>query len=157
MKISKKNISIIGIIAIVCGIGAFAFIAYQKNIDNTKMYRDAQVEIAGEMIALDVVQISSERARGLGGRTQLCQQCGMWFIFDEVAKHSFWMKDMQFDIDIIWINDGRVVHIKKNVPHTTPEKTYVPSAPASHVLELPAGKVQDLGIAIGTTIAPEIY
>lgn len=157
MKKSKTIISSVIIVAIVCSIGAFVFVAYQKNIENTKMYRDAHVEIAGEMIVLDVVQTSSDRARGLGGRVELCQQCGMWFVFDEVAKHSFWMKDMQFDIDIIWINDTHVVHIEENVSHATPEKTYIPKVSANHVLELPAGRAQDLGITVGTTINPEMY
>lgn len=153
---TKKGIIFVIGIMIICSISIIAYELYQNSAGSNKSYRDARVEIAGETIMLDVVQTSSERARGLGGRAELCAQCGMWFIFDDVAQHSFWMKDMQFDIDIIWINDTRVVHSEENVPYATPEKTYGPTAPVSHVLELPAGSVQRLGITTNTTIDPEM-
>lgn len=158
MKITKKKIagSVSGLI-VMCGIGLVAFDLQKKSSGGKAPYRDAQVIISGETITLDVVQKPVERALGLGGRTDLCAQCGMWFVFDNATEHPFWMKDMQFDIDIIWIHDGHVVYMEKNVSHNTPEKTYIPALPASHVLELPAGSVERLGITTGTVIDPQIY
>ena len=39
----------------------------------------------------------------------------MLFRFSQAEKYSFWMKDMRFPLDIIWIKNREVVHIEKNI------------------------------------------
>ena len=98
------------------------------------------VEIAGKKIKVEVVATPEARVLGLSGREGLKEDEGLLFIFPNSAAHLFWMKDMKFSIDIIWLDaDGRVVYIKKNArPESYPE-VFKPEQNAKYVLEVLAG------------------
>ena len=73
------------------------------------------VKIAGQVIKVELAITPEARARGLSGRQGLTQDEGMLFVFDTPGKYPFWMKDMNFAIDMIWISeDSKVVYIKKD-------------------------------------------
>ena len=107
----------------------------------------------GKIIKAEVVKTSFAREQGLSGRKGLGENKGMLFEFPLPGRFGFWMKDMLFSIDIIWINkDGVVVNI---VEYAKPEDypaTYVNQAPASYVLEIEAGKAGEYGIHLGTKL-----
>ena len=64
----------------------------------------------------------------------------MLFIFEKPGKYYFWMKDMNFPIDMIWIGeDMRVIYIKKNAQPESFPKTYGPDIDSKYVLEVVAG------------------
>ncbi len=98
------------------------------------------VQIGGKAISVELVTTQAEQNKGLGGRTGLSADTGMLFIFDHPDRYAFWMKDMNFPIDIIWISeDLHVIYIKKDAkPELYPE-TYGPSMNAKYVLEVPSG------------------
>ena len=80
----------------------------------------------------------------------------MLFIFDKKGKYSFWMKDTQIPLDIIYINDEKIVHIVKNA---TPQKgnntnlpIYTPPADANYVLEVNGGQSDKYKFANGDTV-----
>ncbi len=100
-----------------------------------------QVKIAGVALDVYVADTPAERQRGLSGRDGLADDEGMLFVFEEDGRHTFWMKDMHFAIDIIWIAaDGTVVSVVHNAtPDSYPDRTYSPSDPARYVLEVNAG------------------
>lgn len=110
-------------------------------------------------VVAEVVDTPSSRALGLSFRKGLGEGKGMLFIFDHPGRYGFWMKDMLFSLDIIWINqDGVVVHIERNV---TPEsyteapndpKTFINTPDASYVLELESGKAETYGLYLGTKV-----
>lgn len=99
------------------------------------------VQIRDAVVAVAVADTPAERAQGLSGRNALSEGEAMWFVFDQSTQVAFWMKDMEFPIDIIWVQNGRVIGFEANVP--TPTSTellrYQPPAPITHVLEVPAG------------------
>lgn len=69
----------------------------------------------------------------------------MLFVFEKEGKQAFWMKNVRFPIDILWLDrNKRIVHIEKNVPpcRKDPCPTYSPSLEALYVLELKAGSVK---------------
>jgi hypothetical protein len=85
-----------------------------------------------------------ERAQGLMFREEIKEDQAMLFIFEEEDIHSFWMKNMRFAIDILWLDSQRrIVHIENQVPPCPkdPCPSYVPSAAATFVVELRAGFV----------------
>ena len=106
-----------------------------------------------------VADTPQERAAGLSGYDGLPEDTGMLFVFPEPRQPSFWMKGMEFALDIIWIADGRVVQIDASVlpaPKDTPDDQlprYRPDEPITHVLELSAGSADRLGITVGDRIA----
>jgi uncharacterized membrane protein (UPF0127 family) len=78
----------------------------------------------------------------------------MLFLFPESDVYPFWMQDMRFPLDIIWMQDGTVVDLT-TLPAPTSSTDIpraVPRAEANGVLEIPAGAAKDIGISIGTQI-----
>ena len=68
-------------------------------------------------VEAEVADTNVERQRGLMHRESLAEAQGMLFIFDYEAPHSFWMKNVNFSLDVLWIDkDKMVVDIKANIP-----------------------------------------
>ena len=113
------------------------------------------ITIAGVPLEVEVVASAESTAQGLSGRESIGAD-GMLFVFPDSQVRRFWMPDMQFDIDILWIQDKTVVDISEQVPKPLPEQkvlpTYSPTQPVNRVLELPAGKASELGIGIGASV-----
>ncbi len=111
------------------------------------------VEIAGENIKVDLALTPDEQAKGLSGRGELKEQEGMLFVFEKPAKHVFWMKDMNFPIDIIWLNENReIVYIKTDArPELFPE-TYAPNENAKYVLEVVSGFSDKNNLKVGDQV-----
>ena len=110
---------------------------------------DTTVTIRHTTVSVEVMRTREEQALGLGSRDSLAWGRGMLFVYDRPDFFTFWMKRMRFDIDIVWIRDGRVVAVSHRVPHPpNPE-----GAPATvrapelvdRVLEVPAGFAQAHG------------
>ena len=109
-----------------------------KKIIETK---DIQyVEIGGQKIKVDLAITPQEQTRGLSGRVGLKDNEGMLFIFQKPGKNFFWMKEMNFPIDMIWLGDDfKVIYIKKNAtPESYPE-VFGPTEDTKYVLEVLSG------------------
>ena len=115
------------------------------SFDNIK-----NIKIAGQEIGVELASTTTEQNKGLSGRSELLENSGMLFVFAEPGEHSFWMKDMNFPIDIVWISsDMKVVYIKKNAtPETYPE-AFTPDVDAKYVLEISAGFSDKNGLKAG--------
>jgi uncharacterized protein len=112
-----------------------------------------KVEINSHTINVEVVDTVEERQKGLSGRDSLEDDSGMLFIFDEEDFYSFWMRDMNFSIDIVWISgDGHVVDMHQNVSPETYPQTFSSKKPARYVLELPAHVVKRYKINLGDIV-----
>jgi uncharacterized membrane protein (UPF0127 family) len=85
------------------------------------------VQIVGQNIKVSLALTPAEQEQGLSARQDLAENEGMLFVFTNPGKYPFWMKDMNFSIDIIWLSeDLKVVYIKKDArPESYPE-TYGP-------------------------------
>ncbi len=100
-----------------------------------------RVKIRGHKFTVDLAITPKEKERGLGGRDGLAPDRGMLFPYDHTEQYSFWMKDMRFPIDIIWIRDNLIIDISRNVPVESGSqlRVYQPREPANKVLEINAG------------------
>ena len=98
-----------------------------------------------------VPQNEAERIQGLSGTESLAPDKGMLFVFEREGNWGIWMKDMNYPIDIIWLDDDkRVVHMVENAsPESYPETTFRPERPARYVVELAAGGIADASVSIG--------
>jgi uncharacterized membrane protein (UPF0127 family) len=106
-----------------------------------------------------------QRSLGLGGRDELPDVAGMLFVFKQDGDHRFWMKDMRFPLDFVWIDAARsVVNVTEDVPppeegtSTDDLPFYQAGEPVAYVLEINAGLVARLGIRVGDTVTfePEV-
>ena len=98
------------------------------------------VKIAGQSIKVDLALTTTEQQKGLGGQNGLKENEGMLFVFDRPGEYYFWMKGMNFPIDIIWVGeDLRIVYIKKDARPELYLETYDPGRDAKYVLEVISG------------------
>lgn len=117
-----------------------------------------EVVIGEVKVSTDVADSDAERKKGLGERDSLGENDGMLFIFPEKSSNVvFWMKDMKFAIDIIWISDNKIVKIDKNVqpePGVAEDKLkrYYPETPINFVLEVNAGFSDKNKITLGNEV-----
>ncbi|MFH1608958.1 MAG: DUF192 domain-containing protein [Patescibacteria group bacterium] len=136
----NKKIIILGIILIIFIF--FIVLVCKNNSLNTKVnnLEINYVKIASQIIKVDVVSTPELLEKGLSGRENLEENEGMLFVFPNNGLYSFWMKDMNFAIDIIWLDESKkIIFIKKNVfPDTYPE-TFLPEKKSKYVLEVIAG------------------
>ena len=116
---------------------SFLLVACQKANDPTT----SAVEINGQWYPVEVARTAAERTRGLSKRDNLPADTGMLFIFDRPVSANFWMKDMRFALDLLWIADLTVVGITTDVPVPTSTVLleYLAPQPVTHVLEFNAG------------------
>lgn len=102
---------------------------------------------------IEVADTQATRAQGLSGRDALAGDSGMLFVFGSDDRHGFWMKDMKFAIDILWLGaDGTIVDVASNVGPDTYPTIFEPAQPARFVLEVPAGYTATRGWGIGTRL-----
>ncbi|MFH1425796.1 MAG: DUF192 domain-containing protein [archaeon] len=102
-------------------------------------------------LELEIANNFEERAEGLMNRVSLAEDKGMLFVFEEVGKYAFWMKNTLIPLDIIWLDEeGIVVHIEHAVPcEAEPCRSYVSDADAFYVLETNLGFVEEEGVEVG--------
>lgn len=155
MKQKKKTLySIILIIVVTLGI----LYVYNRESSHSifseyMRYEKETISFYNLEIPVYIADTPRVRTRGLSNKTYLKENKGMLFVFEKPDIYSFWMKDMNFPIDIIWIDaDEKVVFIKENIgPETYPE-LFTPNQPALYVLEVNAGFARQNGIVVGSEI-----
>ena len=123
---------------------------------------DAQpiVTIGGASFVVEVADTRATQQQGLSGREPLAASTGMLFVFEEERFLTFWMKEMNFPLDMVWIDAScKVVDISRDVPIPEPGQTladlptYGPETPARYVLEINAGASAAAGFGPGDTVA----
>jgi len=111
------------------------------------------VIIHDKAYVVEIVDTDASRAKGLSLHAPLFSNEGMLFIFEQPGNYGFWMKDMLFPIDIIWIDaDLKVTHIEKSLSPNTYPKLFYPTTPSKYVLEVSAGESEKLNLKIGDTV-----
>lgn len=136
----------------------------QKNITQsfpeTKLIESLKatyVELGGTKITVEVADTDALRKQGLSGREGLRENHGMLFLFPVRDRYAFWMKDMRFSIDMVWIAKGVVASVNENaLPEPGVDlshlKLYIPDVPVDTVIELPSGFVHTHHINLGTPV-----
>lgn len=113
------------------------------------------MRVGGTTVQLEIADTIGKQRQGLSGRASLPKNQGMYFPMGEPSRYVFWMKEMQFPLDIIWIRDGRIVDISENVPYPVGDHAPVsiqPKEPASGILEVNADFTETHGTKIGDTV-----
>lgn len=114
------------------------------------------VIIKDVILSVEVAADQLSRAKGLSGRGGLKKGEGMLFLFPIPDRYGFWMKEMKFPIDIIWIRDGEVVGVTAEVQPPTdnrsPLPVFYPPQAVDAVLEVKAGWAKKHAIAFDDTV-----
>jgi len=112
------------------------------------------VKINDVSVRAEIAESLIERSKGLMFKKSLSENEGMLFVFDKEGYHRFWMMNMSFPIDIIWIdNEKKVVHIVKDAkPCGIICNSYVPEKEAKYVLEVNANFTTKNKINVDTKV-----
>ncbi|MDA3839667.1 MAG: DUF192 domain-containing protein [Patescibacteria group bacterium] len=106
---------------------------------------DARINLIG------IADNNDKAYLGLSFKESICANCGMLFPFDGKKIHNFVMRDMMFPLDIIWIDDNKIIKIDKNLQPEGHEvkNVYSSDQPVNNVLEVNAGFSDKKNIEIG--------
>jgi uncharacterized membrane protein (UPF0127 family) len=124
---------------------------------NTKsLPNKINVTINDVILQADVALTADEQTKGLSIKDTLQSNEGMLFPYEAPRILSFWMRDMKFPIDILWLGaDKKVVHIEESLQPCSPLlpcPSYSPDVQAQYVLETVAGFSSSNGITEGTHV-----
>lgn len=156
-----------GVIIFICFacviIGIFGFF-YKKNIVPTQkpfsgavtvvpLASGTYVMLGSTTLSVDIADTDASRTQGLSDTQSLAQDHGLLFEFDEPGTWGFWMKDMMYPLDIIWIDaSDTIIYAQTDLSPSTYPKIYAPQSPAAYVLEVNAGILAKSGAKIGDAI-----
>ncbi|MFH0863622.1 MAG: DUF192 domain-containing protein [Candidatus Gottesmanbacteria bacterium] len=141
-KFKISLLSLIGIIGLLWGV------SFLRTHSDKKPF----LTINKQKIFLEVAKTAEEHERGLSYRENIPINQGMLFIFAKSGNYSFWMKDMKFDLDFIYINGSIIVDVVENVPYpksSEQPKIIVAKHEFDKVLEVNSGTINRLKIKIG--------
>ena len=139
----KINFAFI-LILILVAIGFFLFSNSKEEIKS--------VCIKEKCFSVEIADENSERILGLSNRDFLDFNYGMLFVFQEETIPNFWMKEMKFPIDIIWIDENlEISEISKNLSPCEKDfcPTHNPKEKIKYVLEINAGLSENYSFEIG--------
>jgi len=144
-----QRIAVITIVIVIIIIVVINFIGKQRNSNFKKAY------VADNFLWVKIAQTSEEKKQGLSGVEKLKDDEGMLFVLPGKTRPVFWMKDMNFALDAVWIANGKVVDLTENVPAPLAETTdsqivrFQPKTTVDMVLEVNAGWIKENNIEIG--------
>ena len=157
MRYIKRLFAVLGLLILAAACGQ-----NQQPINQVseKPYTE-RITVGRTPLYIQRVTSPQDMANGLSGRPALTDNQGMLFDFGAgtSTEPSFWMKDMLFDLDLVWIKNNTIIGITKNVPapktSTGQLPVYSPPAPVDAVLEVNAGWTDSHEIQTGTTISEQ--
>jgi uncharacterized membrane protein (UPF0127 family) len=124
--------------------------------DITQNFYNQVIFVGNKKLNVQIVTSNSDMQKGLSGRNKLTDHEGMLFDFKKLTRPTFWMKDMNFDLDLIWIQNKKIIGITADVP--APKSlsgslpTYSPPEEVDMVLEVNAGWSKANKIKIGDVV-----
>lgn len=140
---------ILNVYIILIAIGALFLVLFLLSQPTAK---GLYVQTDSKTIPVTVADTPSLRQLGLSGTVSLDRGIGKLFVFDQADKHGFWMKDMAYPIDIVWIDQSfKVIYVVSAWPESYPEVFY-PLTEAKYVLEVNAGEALVDGLDVGKKI-----
>jgi len=154
----KILVVVLSVCAVVAVVAVVAVLSVPRIENVAPAVARFEVAINNQTIIVELVSTPEQMARGLGGRDRIGINEGMLFSFAASGIYPFWMKDMRFPIDIVWIRDGRIVGVTERIDPQigAPDvelRSYPPPEPVTQVLELAAGRVRLLHAAPGMPVA----
>ncbi len=135
---------------------SYKFLPYHCNCDaplvttDSSGYKTSQIMLGSTKLTAEIADTNELREEGLSGRDSLPTNTGMLFVFQTPDTYGFWMKDMKFSLDLIWISpEKEIIAIDKDAAPNTYPKAFLPPSDVAYVVELPAGFALAHGLKVG--------
>lgn len=163
MSMREKKVIYLLLLLVCIGVSTYGYYCVLEKVCKSapieRIVRgEREITLPKGVVYAEVADTEASRTKGLSGRSGLKENEGLLFVFDHPGKYGFWMKDMLFAIDIIWIaEDGTVVHIEREVSPSSyfevdPPQTFANKPDAKYVLELASGVSAKYGVYLGTKV-----
>lgn len=157
MSMNKIIIIFLLFLAVFIGVVFMQFRSQTENRRNTIGANTSTVKAAinDHTFTVEIAKSSDEQQLGLSGRESLAPDHGMLFLFEKPGTYSFWMKNMNFPIDIIFIKEDKVVSVIHNATPAGENQNpqlYSPEGPIDTALEINAGLAEKYKIKKGDTV-----
>lgn len=153
----KTKVLVAGAVLLVSIIALSIFlITYQKTFScEGEVYKhEATIKTSTGSLSAEVLKDDQERKQGLSGRKCLPKNGAVIFEHQEVDLHGYWMKEMRFPLDIVWLDqDKKVVDIAEGVSPESYPDVFRPDKPAKFVIELNTRSASGFGIDIGDELS----
>ncbi len=119
----------------------------------SKINYKSKVIIDNNVFTVDIAETSYLMQRGLSGRSSLSPNEGMFFVFQNPGHYGFWMKDMNFPIDIVWIDENlKIIGFQKKLSPETYPNVFYPDKNVLFVLEISTGRADEVGMRVGDSV-----
>lgn len=138
-------------------IGIVLFVTRSKTFacEGGETYRQETIVKTGvKNFKAEVLTTPEEREKGLSGRACLPRDGAVVFEHEKDDIHGYWMKDMKFPLDIIWLDkDKKVITIAEALSAETYPKIFTPTSQARYVIEVNARHAEEFGIDVGDQLS----
>lgn len=148
-KIILVLLCIVGLLVL---ISVLQIILPGKKVDSLVGYKTTSAQLGTKKYTLYVADTKQKQAQGLSGVKNLEENEGMLFDFKKSGTYYFWMKDMLFPLDFVFIRDGTIVDIISHVDPKDYPKIYTAIVPFDAVIELNSGATEVSEIKIGEKV-----
>lgn len=150
---------ILGGIGLLCVVGLGWWFQHRGPATAFRDHQHIHLQLGSRQLLVEVVNTPESTTQGLSGRSSIGSD-GMLFVFPKAQMLQFWMKEMKFGLDFIWLNNWTVVDLTQHVPPPSPEEAqneslltiYSPKQPADMVIEVNDGDVSRWGVQVGDTL-----
>lgn len=144
-------------ILIILGLIAFTYYIFYFHETKPNLL---EIKINDTVIYSQVADTENERSLGLSFTKQLEENAGMLFIFPNISTKNFWMRDMNYNLDILWLDENKIII---GFVENADKNSYFPRRPndskiyhspenTKYVLEVNAGTIEKLKIKAGDTL-----
>ena len=142
----KINFIVIGVALI------FSLLCCLLNFFSQRKF--TKVSISNKTIKAEVADNLAKRTVGLSEREELKEKEGMLFIFDKEGHYGFWMLNMKFPIDIVWISKNKTIvgFVENAKPCTYNCTVYKPNKPILYALEVRSGFCKKYNVRSGQKV-----
>ena len=115
--------------------------------------QEVKVTFGEVVFVAEIAETIIEKQKGLSGRESLAMDSAMLFVYSKEGIYHFWMKELQFNLDIIWLDKNKeVVHIESNLSPDTYPQLFTSPIPAQYILEVNEGLASKHGVSVGSVL-----
>lgn len=108
------------------------------------------IAVNKQRLIIERAETSAQLEQGLSDRDSLPENHGMLFVFNKLGQQCMWMKDMRFNLDMLWLDEkGKVTALQQNLSPSSYPHSFC--ATGKYVLEVRAGYAAKYGLVIGST------
>ena len=146
--------NVIMVFVLIIGAGHFLYKNYSETFINTLTGNPHRTMYVDNLaISVTVAKNKEDRQKGLSGTRSLDELQGKLFVFEKEDYYGIWMKDMNYPLDILWIdNNFEIIYIEEDVEPSTYPTIFTPKKPARFVLEMNSFFTESFNIKVGDRV-----